>query len=99
MIINFNYNSKNMNIQQLITLNKQSLLESDECACLFCLKKYDPKLINEYTLDLDPSTGLWGETAICYYCSVDAIIPNKLFHYDDTLLLKMKLDRFGSVDI
>ena len=85
----------NYNIQTLITSNKQAMLESSECGCIFCLKRYDPKLIDEYCQDIDKTTGLWENcTAICYYCSVDSVVPNSLFDYTDGILLEMRNIRF-----
>ena len=60
-----------------VTKNKNALNESTECACIYC-KKYHPSKITEWDND----------TAICTYCSVDAIVPNITFKYTDYDLLK-----------
>ena len=56
------------------TYNRVDLEEATICGCFYCLEVYDPKLIVSWT---DA-----GETAICPYCSIDAVlagVDNKAF--------------------
>jgi len=43
--------------------------KSNECGCFYCLKIFDPSEIEEWI-----ETGKYGDTAICPFCSIDAII-------------------------
>ncbi|MCR5090956.1 MAG: cytoplasmic protein [Oscillospiraceae bacterium] len=62
--------------------NRGALLDSGRCGCFFCLKLFDPVKITGW---------LREETAVCPYCSVDAVIPESYeYDLDDSLLLAMK---------
>ena len=49
--------------------NRQTLANSDHCGCYFCLKIFNPTEIKEWTDE--------GETALCPFCEVDAILANE----------------------
>jgi hypothetical protein len=46
--------------------NKAQLIVAENCGCFHCLSVFDPKEIKEWTDNND--------TAICPYCSVDAVL-------------------------
>ena len=76
------------NINTLINSNKQAILESSECACIFCLKRYEPKLVSKYSNT---------NTATCYYCDMESVVPNKLLNYTDKMLLEMRNVKFDHI--
>ncbi len=47
--------------------NKEQLLKDKKCGCCYCLSIFEPKEITDWLKD---SKG----TAVCPYCSVDAVI-------------------------
>jgi hypothetical protein len=51
-----------------VTANKEELSRSLECGCVSCMEIFRPMEIEDYIKDRD------GLTAICPYCSVDAVI-------------------------
>ena len=62
--------------------NRGALLDSGQCGCFFCLKMFRPEEIRRW---------LHEETALCPYCSTDAVIPvSDDYELDDLLLLAMK---------
>jgi hypothetical protein len=75
-----------------VTLNKQAILKSTECACIFCFKKFKPEEIQEFCCDNDVC-----ETAICPYCQIDAIVPNYLVNYNDDDLKRWHKMGFGRI--
>ena len=62
------------NAPVLAMRNKSQLSTASRAGCYHCLKMFDPKEIKEYTDQ--------KETALCPYCSVDAVIAENL---NDTL--------------
>ena len=82
---------------QYTTLNRQGLAESNECACIYCFKKYSPKLIYQYCYDYDQDRNYITDTANCYYCSVDAVVPNSLIKYTDQDLERWHEKGFGEI--
>ncbi|MGR3741408.1 hypothetical protein [Companilactobacillus sp. DQM5] len=54
---------------ELTRYNKQYLDKVALCGCCYCLDIFETSRINEWTDD--------GETAICPYCDIDAVIPEK----------------------
>lgn len=70
------------------TLNRSALNKSTECACIYCLKKFNPAEIEEWCWDYDTIGISQQDTAICPHCNVDTIVPNILISYtDDNLIL------------
>lgn len=64
--------------------NKQSVLSSDRCGCFFCQKIFESNMISEtYINDKN------GETAICPFCGVDAILPDSKVDLSEALLEDM----------
>ena len=49
--------------------NRELLMQSDKCGCFSCLRIFSPTEIVNWTDD--------DKTAICPFCSVDAIIGDK----------------------
>ncbi len=67
----------------LCTHNREQLQKVKKCGCFYCLKIFDPKLI-EHWLDNE-------ETALCPFCCTDSIIyDNKLYPVEKSFLEKMK---------
>lgn len=84
---------------KFVTLNKIALSESTECACVYCFRKYHPNEITEWCQDFDPiQQKMVDDTAICPFCSVDAIIPNSLIKYADDDLKKWHEQGFGNIE-
>ena len=50
--------------------NKKYLVEDTKCGCFYCLHIFDPKQIDSY---LNEKSG----TALCPYCQIDSVIPEK----------------------
>jgi hypothetical protein len=48
--------------------NKRLLLKNMKCGCFFCLKIFSPTEITDW---IEDDT---DETALCPYCSIDAVI-------------------------
>lgn len=76
------------------TNNRKALLVSTECACVFCLNRYDPKEITEWCDDVGKS----NVTALCPRCGIDAVIPNSLVNYDMEMLNKWNTSGFKSLN-
>ena len=49
-------------------LNREELKNSSLCWCISCLGSFPPSMIDDWTDE--------GNTAICPFCSVDAIVGN-----------------------
>lgn len=61
-----------MNIEELSKhsiKNKKIIENSKYCACYYCLSKFDPKEIKNWTDN--------KETALCPKCNVDSVIADK----------------------
>lgn len=74
-----------MEYHKYITANEASLKLSSECACLACLRKFNPKLIQGWT-----DAHLYGQinrTAICPFCGIDSLMPRFSINYTDAQLL------------
>ena len=50
--------------------NKQEIENSDTCGCFYCRELFIPKEIKNWIKDDK------GDTALCPYCTIDAIIAN-----------------------
>ena len=63
-----------MNLEELIKRhkcaihNRKDLEVADNCGCFYCKNIYNPKQIKEWCDN--------QQTAICPYCSIDAVISN-----------------------
>ncbi len=51
------------------SFNRKALGDSRIAVCLYCLKEFAPSRITEW---VDEGSG--GETALCPYCDIDAIV-------------------------
>ena len=69
--------------------NQDALNESTECACVYCLKMYDPKEITEWCSELNGK-----DSALCPYCGIDSVIPNKSVSYTIDDLKKWHYEGF-----
>jgi hypothetical protein len=49
------------------SLNRAAVNESEQCGCYSCKRIFASNLIREWCDD--------GKTALCPYCSVDAVVP------------------------
>ena len=52
--------------------HKEALSKDKVCGCFYCLRIFDPALIEDWIIDDNPIDR--GGTAICPYCDVDAVI-------------------------
>ena len=52
---------------QMAMRNRKNLAMTNIAGCYYCQAIFDPKEIKEHTDQ--------GETALCPYCSVDAVVP------------------------
>lgn len=48
--------------------NREQLSHSEKCGCFYCLKIFDPVIIDDWCDG--------GQTAICPYCHVDSVIAD-----------------------
>lgn len=60
--------------------NKVYIENSENCACYFCLKKFEPKDIEKW-IDC-------GETALCPKCGVDSVVGDSVVLLDSEFLKK-----------
>ena len=60
--------------------NRDHISKIDKCGCFFCLKIFDRNLVSDYLAD---------STALCPYCSVDAVLPDSKIELSDILLENM----------
>jgi hypothetical protein len=51
-----------------VTANKEELARSEKCGCVCCQKIFKPEEIEQYVSDAG------GDTAICPYCDIDAVV-------------------------
>ena len=62
--------------------NKNDFEKNKDCGCFYCKRIFESKKINRW---------IDGKTAICPYCSVDAVIPNS----DDCLITAELLEEMN----
>ena len=56
-------------LHKLCFNNKELLIESKKCVCMYCGKRFDVSEIEEWIED-------WNETtALCPSCGIDSVIP------------------------
>lgn len=49
--------------------NTDQINDDTDCSCYYCLSNYKGSVIQEYVDD--------GRTAICPFCSIDSVLPEK----------------------
>jgi hypothetical protein len=76
---------KKLEYMKYVTSNKTALSESTECGCVYCLKRFNPNEIVEWCCERDENA---ENSALCPYCGIDSIVPNKLIDYTDNDLKK-----------
>lgn len=77
-------NGKILAAHKFCANHKKELQKDKICGCFHCLKVFDPKEIQNWIKDS-------GETAICPYCGVDAVIGGYSgFPITDEFLSEMK---------
>lgn len=79
-------------IQQVVKLtihNRRDINGSTEVGCVYCLRRYKPDEIKEWT---DCGEDGCGDTAICPHCSVDAVLPGVVAPYMDEAYLRKAHD-------
>jgi hypothetical protein len=69
---------------QLSFRNKEVLGATEWCGCYYCITVFRTSEIREWTDN--------GETAICPYCGVDAVVPNAT----DAVELQKSFDKYLS---
>ena len=70
--------------------NKKLIEQSKVCGCFYCQKTFSPKEIVEYT-DEDNKK---GPTALCPYCSIDAVLGDAVGVEITPKLLKHMNERY-----
>lgn len=76
------YTESKLSYMKYVTLNKQAIENSTECACAYCFEKFSPSEVEEYCCDICPKTRELVEgTALCPHCGIDSVIPNSLVQY------------------
>ena len=91
MSVSIENNNNKLDYLEYATDNRDALFKSTECACVYCLKKFNPNEIMDWCNDF----GKKENTAICPYCEIDSIIPNHSFQYNDDLLKRWNHQGFG----
>jgi len=76
---NFNY------YYSMCTNNREALLKSKECVCLFCKRRFNPLTIYEWQ---DNDT-----TGCCPHCEIDAVIAET----DDVKLSAELVEQLNSI--
>lgn len=66
--------------------HKDFVIGSIECGCFSCLKVFDPRIIKAWTDE--------GETALCPFCGVDSVLPDKVMDFDVEFLKDMHAEYF-----
>jgi hypothetical protein len=67
---------------------RDELLVSTACGCFYCERMFSPREVQEWADE--------GQTAICPYCGIDAVIGDKSgYPIDFAFLRKMKERWFG----
>jgi len=51
-----------------VTANRKEIEQSEKCGCASCVRIFDASEVEKYVKDRQ------GDTAICPYCMVDAVI-------------------------
>ena len=67
--------------------HKTALKNSNYCACFCCLNHIE---YNDITQWIDN-----GQTALCYYCCIDAVLPSNCLYTTDSMLSDMYNYWFG----
>ena len=76
--------------------NRKALGNDKKCGCYYCLKEFDPSKIKEWIPELDPEI---EETALCPYCDMDSVLPEKSgFPLTEDFLMTMMVRWFGKPD-
>ena len=63
--------------------NEQAVRDSKECGCFFCLKIFKSEEVKKWASDDK------GMTALCPYCGIDSVLPDKSVHFDLNFLERM----------
>jgi hypothetical protein len=67
--------------------HRETILQSKQCGCFYCLKTFSPKEIDEWC---DYNDAEIGQTAICPRCGIDSVIGDKDLKFDKEFFSKMK---------
>lgn len=67
------------------SMHRTEVLSSKECGCFYCLRVYGP---NKIEIWVDQNSDGVGQTAICPYCGIDAVIGDKSGYPITTEFLK-----------
>ncbi len=71
--------------------NRDGLVEGSKAACYYCMQVYPSEEITEFT---DA-----GDTALCPYCGIDAVLPEHVgYAFTPENLKAMRAFWFGSGD-
>ena len=74
-------------LHQFSSYNRKEILQSKTCGCFCCLRQFN---IDKITKWIDEDEDGVGQSALCPFCEVDAILPDKSVDISSELLAKMK---------
>ena len=57
--------------------HREDVLDSKNCGCFHCLEHFSPSAIEEWTDSIPGADPYQGNTAICPFCHVDAVLGDK----------------------
>ena len=77
-------------VHQFSSNHRSEILDSDLCGCFHCLKTFEPTSIVEW-VDVDEAGQ--GQTALCPFCGVDAVIRRSV-KYDISRELLSEMRRY-----
>lgn len=70
-----------------VTFNKDAIKNSLSCGCIYCKRKFDAKLVKDFTPD---------KCGLCPFCYVDALVPDSLIGFTDDQLNQWHKEGFSS---
>lgn len=76
-------------LHEQCNFNKEALQNSERCSCIYCLRVFDSIEVTEWIRERNAK-----DTAVCPYCSIDAIIPGE---HDSSVLKEMYFHWFKTL--
>lgn len=81
--------------------HRKAILASTRCGCYYCCRTFEPSQIArwidwDYEISRQPTPDNPGDTALCPYCGIDAVIGDALgAPITDVLLRRLNRSQFG----